>query len=212
MKERFSVWGHFYEKKIAGHSEKLRSRLEIFPLDWEPSRAIFGNPDLIVVMMNPGKSEPLASLENIDGFVPANPDRTQNQIMKLMLDSDGQILHARIINLSDLREKDSAIFRKKLQLYAADESHSIFDSSRKVELKKCFAACGVILFAWGLHPAYHPFAKRVLIASKGKRTLGLTDDGLGYRHPLPRNAAALKHWFESATTQFKNLLLNSPSP
>jgi hypothetical protein len=55
---KFQVWGRFYEAHIAGEPERLRSHLELFPVDWTPAQAIAAPADLVVVMMNPGSSNP----------------------------------------------------------------------------------------------------------------------------------------------------------
>jgi hypothetical protein len=91
------------------------------------------NVDLLVVMMNPGSSEPIEGeglseqLLLSKEYVPKKPDNTQSQIMKV-IESQGY-LTALVINLSDVREPKSTIFARKLkQLSFASigEKHSIF--------------------------------------------------------------------------------------
>ena len=79
-------------------------------------------PDSLVIMMNPGGSEPMKkSVENLytykninlladslksgDDIVKTKPDRTQYQIMRIM--EWQQWSHVRVINLSDIRNPKS---------------------------------------------------------------------------------------------------------
>ena len=220
--QKFAVHGRFYEKPIAGVDEKLRDRLELAPRDWPLSACIEQEPDLLVIMMNPGASRALDSLwdsgpalhavgseEAVGGasFVPAVPDRTQYQIMQLMLmaQSRGRLWqHARVLNLSDLRTPKSGIFIEKLQTYSADDSHSLFSEARK---RQCAALLGnrstPVLCAWGLSPHFVPLARKALAAIAGHPILGLSDDGVLYRHPLPQRYDLQQQWLERMADQME---------
>jgi hypothetical protein len=85
------VYGHYYRARIGpgqdAPKEELRDRLEIAPHDWPLADVDAREPDLLVIMMNPGASRPLHALwdgDNPAGLVPAQPDRTQYQIMRLL--------------------------------------------------------------------------------------------------------------------------------
>ena len=211
---RFAVYGRFYEKKIAGVNEQLRDRLEIAPRDWALSDIVECEPDLLVVMMNPGASRPLEGLWDAgqnDGFVATQPDRTQYQIMRLMLAAQASGLpwtHARILNLSDLRTPRSAVFLEKLNSYSADDSHSLFSTSRLTECRTLFECMSTpVLCAWGLSPKFAPFASSALAATQGHPLLGLTADGLAYRHPLPQRHDLQLQWLAQLKEQLGNARL-----
>lgn len=217
--ERFAVYGRFYDKRIAGVEEQLRDRLEIAPPDWAVGDIIQREPDLLVVMMNPGASKPLNSLWNGadgHGFVPTQPDRTQYQIMQLFLAAQAQGLgwhHARVLNLSDLRTPKSQVFLEKLNRYASDDSHSLFSVSRAQECAALFACVTTpVLCAWGMSPQFAPMARRALAACSGHPLLGLSRDGLAYRHPLPQRYDMQLAWLGQVTAQISNVPASTSSP
>ena len=208
--ERFAVYGRFYEKSIGGVDEQLRDRLEIAPVQWDLQDIVEREPDLLVVMMNPGASKPLATLWQGRGdldFVPTQPDRTQYQIMQLLLAAQGHGLdwhHARILNLSDLRTPKSNIFAEKLDRYVDDDSHSLFSLRRAKECRALFAHVETpVLCAWGLNPRFAELATRALSAARGHIVLGLTADGVAYRHPLPQRFDLQLDWLRQMDVQIQ---------
>jgi hypothetical protein len=227
---QFAVYGRFYQRPIAGVPELLRDRLEIAPHDWPLSDCVTGEPDLLVVMMNPGASRPLATLWDVPetaqkacndsrrtvepvaaqaGFVAAQPDRTQYQIMQLMIAAQAMgknWQHARILNLSDLRTPKSAVFIEKLGAYAEDDSHSLFSAARRQECADLFADQRTpVLCAWGLSPHFASLAKRALASVTGHPILGLTADGVAYRHPLPQRHDLQLQWLADMRLQVASL-------
>ena len=104
--------------------------------------------DALVVMMNPGGSKPKNNLYK-DVLAEAKPDRTHYKIMRLM--DEYKWKKVAVINLSDYIEKKSGRFNSKLK--ELQKSHSIFDSSRKNELKaicKSLKLKAPIILAWGV--------------------------------------------------------------
>jgi hypothetical protein len=210
--ERFAVYGRFYEKCIGGVDEQLRDRLEIAPVDWDLKDVVGRVPDLLVVMMNPGASKPLAALwqgrSDLD-FVPTQPDRTQYQIMQLLLAAQRHGLawqHARILNLSDLRTPKSNIFAEKLDRYADDDRHSLFSLRRAEECRALFGQMETpVLCAWGLNPRFAELALRALVAARGHIVLGLTSDGVAYRHPLPQRFDLQVEWLRQMESQLQKI-------
>lgn len=202
---RFQVWGRFYEATIAGVPERLRSHLELFPVDWTPARAIDAPADLVVVMMNPGSSVPLPSMESHRDFVPTRPDNTQYQILRLLLraQAKGQAWqHARVLNLSDLRTPKSAELFTKLTQYAADNQHSVFSPGRQAELAVALGPANTpVLRAWGLNPALSPWAEKALSVLDKHPGLGVAQGERAYRHPLPQRADFQKAWLDQVTSQ-----------
>lgn len=110
------VVGLFYE--LDGY--RLRKYLDIKRVG-----IVLDEPDLMVVIMNPGSSFPLDGIDNNTVPSEAEPDATQQQIMKVM-DAAG-FDYARILNLSDFRTSDSS---ELYRLLKSDEcslvEHSIF--------------------------------------------------------------------------------------
>lgn len=204
LRERFEVHGCYYEAAFDGRGFELRSHLEIFErgLDWPQVKE--ARADLVAVMMNPGGSRPLRDVDG-DGWAPALPDRTQYQLMKLALlaKERGQpIRHIRVINLSDLRTPKSA------ELFAAlatlsDDRHSIFSDSRTTELRQALGGQrrSPLLRAWGLSRQLASLAEKAIAATCQCRVLGLTNDNLAYRHPLPQRADYQQRWLADMARQ-----------
>lgn len=92
MKNDFKITGLFYEL----NDFKFRKYLNIVRKNSNTE-----NPDLMIVMMNPGSSRPLKEENYLNTESEAIPDRTQDQIMRLM--NNCSFNYARILNLSDLR-------------------------------------------------------------------------------------------------------------
>ncbi len=206
--QQFAVYGRYYEKIISGVPERLRDRLEIAPRRWSLSQVLEHAPDLLVVMMNPGASRPLHALWDAashDGFTEALPDRTQYQIMRLMLVAryaGKNWQHARVLNLSDLRTPQSAELHRKLALYKEDESHSVFSSARQMECAKHFADVRIpVLCAWGLNHQLVPWAQKVIRAVQGHTLYGLSQDGVLFKHPLPQRHDLQQHWLAQIMQQ-----------
>lgn len=209
---RFAVYGRFYERTIAGMPEQLRDRLEIAPHGMPLCDVMRRDPDLLVVMMNPGGSRPLNSLRvpvAAEGFAAAQPDRTQYQIMRCLLRAQAMGLnwqHARVLNLSDLRTPKSAVFVQKLQDYAQDDRHSVFSQARLAERQALFGRLSIpILLGWGLNAAFVDLAGKALAAAQGHPLLGLSDDGVRYRHPLPQRHDFQVMWLDQMAVQIRAL-------
>lgn len=217
VQRHFSVAARYYAKPVAGVPELLRDRLEIVSHELVLAEAILAEPDLLVVMMNPGASRPLDAMwEPVlpSGFVAAQPDRTQYQIMRLMLAASQAGLawrHARVLNLSDLRTPKSAEFIQKLTDYRDDDSHSIFSARRSDERKSLFATLRTpVLFGWGMNAAFGDLARRAIAASIGHPVLGISGDGLLYRHPLPQRHDHQVAWLAEVSAQMQRLSLKTP--
>ena len=201
--QRFSVYGRFYRETFDARPFELRSHLEIF----EPSAAwpavANGDADLVAVMMNPGASRPIAPPDS-RGWAPAVPDRTQYQLMKLALYAQFKglpVRHIRVINLSDLRTPKSAeLFAIMATL--ADDRHSLFSEGRRDELERALGSPNVpVLRAWGLAAPLKELAHSCVSMTASRKVLGLTDNGLQYRHPLPQRADLQQAWLTQLRSQ-----------
>jgi hypothetical protein len=181
----------------------MRSHLEIFDpaLTW--SAVVEADADLVAVMMNPGASRPLAQPDS-RGWAPALPDRTQYQLMKLALGASLRgwpIRHIRVINLSDLRTPKSAVLFDALD-GLADDRHSIFSPSRAAELRRALGSGRApVLRAWGKAKQLGQLAGLALATLKNGPELGLTEDGVHYRHPLPQRFDLQTRWLLDVGSQ-----------
>ena len=204
LRQRFAVHGRFYEADFGGRKLQLRSHLEIFERSMAWPQAAEERADLVAVMMNPGGSRPLDELDG-DGWAPTLPDRTQYQLMKLALlaQAAGQaVRHVRVINLSDLRTPKSAELFATLATLA-DDRHTIFSQRRSQELQRALGQQqpSPLLRAWGLARQLEPLAARAVAGTSHCRVLGLTNDGLTYRHPLPQRADLQQRWLQGMAAQ-----------
>lgn len=193
MNTKFEVTGFFYES----NEYKLRKYLDI-------KRVGTGLciPDLMVVMMNPGSSFPLDGIDNNSVVSEAEPDNTQQQIMKVM--NAASFDYARVLNLSDLRTPDSSELYRFLK---SDESnsvdHSIFSLSRKAELNRLFVKDTPVIFGWGVNRALVPLAKLAIETLCIGNPLGMLklNTKYSYYHPLPRIYAKQLEWVQHVTSQ-----------
>ncbi len=203
LRKRFSVHGRFYRRRFDGRAFELRSHLEIFEQKAEWRGVVAADADLVAIMMNPGASRPTSPPDH-DGWASAVPDRTQYQLMKLALyaSSKGRpIRHIRVINLSDLRTpKSGELFAIMRTL--SDDRHSVFSPQRRDELDRALGAPEVpLLLAWGLAEQLRALARSCIALTGRRKVLGLTDNGLQYRHPLPQRADMQQAWLAKIRAQ-----------
>ncbi len=198
IRDTYEITGFFYENE----GVKCRKYLDI-----KKKEATINTPDLMVIMMNPGGSEPLSGLDDERKPTPTKPDKTQDQIMRVM-ESKG-FTYARILNLSDIRETKSAEFYKKLAPKKETPWHCIFSEQRSGELDKLFVKDTICIVAWGVNYklrglvcAAVTFLKKHKIKCFGNNK---TDTNFHY-HPLPRSKDAQDHWVKSICEKLsKNL-------
>lgn len=193
MSNIFEFKGLFYES----NGYKLRKHLDIRRVGVE-----INEPDLIVVMMNPGSSYPLDGIDN--NFMPseAEPDNTQQQIIRVM--NAVAFNYARILNLSDLRTSDS---RELYRFLRSEESrtveHSIFSPSRHADLAQLFVNGITVIFGWGVNQVLTPLAKQAIEALCISNPIGILKPNTkySYYHPLPRVYAKQIEWVQHVTRQ-----------
>lgn len=188
MSTKFEVAGLFYES----NGYKLRKYLDIKRVGVAPNK-----PDLMVVMMNPGSSYPLNGIDNNSELSEAEPDTTQQQIMKVM--DAAAFNYARILNLSDLRTSDSnELYRFLKSEECSSVEHSIFSPSRKSELARLFVNDVPVIFGWGVNQALIPLAKQAIEILCISNPLGILKPNTrySYYHPLPRIYAKQLEWVQ----------------
>ena len=154
-------------------------------------------PDVMVIMMNPGGSKPLNGDEVSGIETLAKPDKTQDQIMRVMLNCNYE--YARVLNLSDLREPKSNLLYKKIkEMESQGISHSIFHDARVNDLNKLWTKNVPVIFGWGVHYKLKPLALKALIFCNISNPLGIqkTKYPWAYYHPLPPDIRKQKDWIE----------------
>ncbi|MBF0401397.1 MAG: hypothetical protein HQL90_11580 [Magnetococcales bacterium] len=220
LKQLFGVYGDFYQVVWGGQNHGCRSVLELIAharTPSEPNDISALQPDLLVVMMNPGSSKPLAA-----GFVPrlvgsegvgahpvrviTRPDNTQYQIMRVMAAQGWQ--HARVFNLSDLREPKSKQLMQTLAKLASvpgGESHSLFCPARREERERLMGprAATPVLIGWGRDLQLRALAIQCLQVLQGWPIIGLATDeeGIFYAHPSPMMQRHKDQWLTAILGQ-----------
>lgn len=214
LAQRYAAVGRFYEVKSAaepGTPFLCRDRLEIFDVDAGAS-----DSDAVFVMMNPGGSRPCeagrpATLAEAR-MVPAVPDETQYQLMRLMSAFAWQ--RVRVLNLSDLRESSSARLPARIERFAHEnkhDGHSVFSARRRDELSEALTrrAGAPVVLAWGVSPRLKTMAHRALATLRSLEIpaiLGYAHPARrewAYYHPLPRGAAAAFAWCATLDRQIE---------
>ena len=178
MKTQFHITGLFYE--IEGY--KFRKYLNI-----KKKNSLVQHPDIIVIMMNPGASRPLDGIDNNTVESEAVPDRTQNQIMKVM--EACKLQYARVLNLTDLREpRSNKMFLKVLEMDKKGIPHSVFDDRRKEDFESLFIRGVAVLYAWGVGKELKGLAEMAIQRINDNQAVGLKKEGVdwAYYHPLPQ--------------------------
>ena len=165
ISDRYNVTGYFYVEQghlfrkylnIRRKRAGLRRYLNLI-MRWFTD----AEPDLMVVMMNPGSSSPMTGSDDGQVEVAAKPDDTQRQIMKVM--DATSFNYARILNLSDLRDPNSPDFLLALKpLDHAGIAHSIFGPGRESDFDGLFDHSVPVILAWGADDRLKPLARRAL--------------------------------------------------
>ena len=158
MKTDYEITGLFYKIDNC----KCRKYLDI-----KLKSSKIANPDLMVIMMNPGSSYPLDEKDNNTKPSLAKPDKTQNQIVKVMQNTSHE--YARILNLSDLRTSNSNELYKFLKSKESKSiSHTIFDDNRIEDFNSLFIKDVPVIYAWGVNSALKEYAKLAIKPSRWK--------------------------------------------
>lgn len=193
MKNNFKIDGLFYKN----NNHLCRKYLDIKRSDLKDIQ-----PDLMVVMMNPGSSKPEDRNDNNTSISKAVPDKTQNQIMKIM--NDCNFSYARILNLSDIREPKSGVFYSKLN--ELDKiPHSIFSNERIEDFETLFVKEVPVIFAWGVNKNLISLAMIAVERINEKEPFGILKEGaaFAYYHPLPQNYYAQEKWCKDIIHQIQ---------
>lgn len=223
LKKSYQVNGHFYTVTLE-NKEFLdcRSVLEITEKESTPSdiNALSNkNPDAIFIMMNPGSSTPIKSVNNTIArkdinklkvsLVPTKPDVTQYQVMRVMHYCKWS--HVRVLNISDMRDPKSGKFTERfidIEKRTNFIEHSIFSYQRSSELKSKLTANSNIhiICAWGVSTDLDPLINRCLKKVNINHVKGLLKQNSNdkYFHPLPTLQKDKELWVNNMVTLLKS--------
>tara|TARA_R110002126_G_scaffold142546_5_gene288469 strand:- start:29827 stop:30417 length:591 start_codon:yes stop_codon:yes gene_type:complete len=196
MKNQFKITGFYYEEL----GFKFRKYLDIKNI-----KSACKTPDLMVIMMNPGSSRPLDSIDNNTKESEAVPDNTQSQIMKVMLNCNLQ--YARVLNLSDLREAKSNIFYTRIKdMENAGIPHSIFNENRQDDFNQLWVDNTTVIYGWGVSNKLKPLALKAIEACSAPTPYGILKAGTNwaYYHPLPPIHSKQVDWVNNVSKQILN--------
>lgn len=216
------IYGHFYQfddtrKPYAGRSTLEIVRTPTLGVD----NVLSAIPDILVIMMNPGSSEPrdpdfspqtvadAACIHQNALLVDTIPDDTQCSILQLM--ERKSLNHVRVLNLSDVRERTSANLLKQLTKEKKENlgicGHSIFSEERNHERQlRLQARLRLAVLAWGQDPRLRCLAQGCVNALPrcyerlGQRTHHC--DHHLYVHPWQRDARARAKWIDVIVEQW----------
>jgi hypothetical protein len=196
MKTQFKITGLYYE--IQGY--KFRKYLDV-----QKKNSSQKSPQLICLLMNPGGSKPIDGVDDNTVESEAIPDRTQSQIMKVMLNAGFE--YARVLNLSDVREPKSNVFYKKMaELDTKGIAHSIFDESRKDDFNNLWVSGIPVIFGWGVSHKLKKLALKAMAVCNVQKPYGVQKPGVvhGYFHPLPPIYSKQQEWVKEVSKQLKS--------
>lgn len=219
LKSKFDVFGHFYSVQVGPKKcVECRSVLEIVETAHAPKKTAAlssRKPDAVFIMMNPGSSRPLTEVDNrihaksihelAVSLVPTKPDTTQYQVMRVMHYCEWR--HVRVLNLSDLRCPQSAVFFKQFKGLEKDhlfDAHSVFSDRRADELTLKLPSGIPVIRAWGVSPHLGPLIGRCLSRlTKAKLVRGLLKEGTTnkFLHPLPSLQSQKVEWINRMVEQ-----------
>lgn len=134
----------------------------------------------------------------------AEPDNTQYQIMRLM--SKFNVKHTRILNISDVREPKSKLFRKRVSKIRYDNIlyHSVFSDARAKEFERLVSRNSLYLLAWGVNSKLKALANQAYRKVKLMNTCGKLKVDNFYYHPLPQVKSKQIEWLRDIEEIIQN--------
>lgn len=222
LRDRFGVYGYFYDIKVGKTYLPCRSVLEIIDHDSTPmalDSILTRTPEAYVIMMNPGSSRPMdktyrpVKVDNSKDIwrartlTPTMPDITQYQIMKLAIFFGYQ--HVRILNISDLRQPKSPVFFEQVRQLAGTgfgDGHSLFSRGRRAECKALMCDTGVpVVLGWGRDVTLLPLAQQCLAGISGWRKYGVAvnQENTLFAHPSPMQQKHKSRWLINISESIK---------
>lgn len=217
LKNSYNVVGRFYDLETDLKIEKCRSLLTITDISCNNKN---NQDELLVVMLNPGGSQPadenyiIRKLKKNEinriseiPLVKTKPDIAQYQIMRLM--NLKKIKKAKIINLWDVRNTKSKEIIDKVKNKSMDLDHitSIFCKEREGELKDCIHNNPIIILGWGNIKTQNDIAKKVkdkLSNNSGKIYCVTSDSNNFVYHPSPPSQKYKERWLNEIIKNLQN--------
>lgn len=210
LKPHFEIKSHFYNLDLGDYILPCRSLLEIKRTNNLFSDTSDSIPDIVVVMMNPGSSIPREEGFIIPMYTPddyrkgvdkprilTRPDNAQYQIMRLMQHNKWDFV--RVLNLSDMRNGNSANMRKDFK--EAEErdpqnTHCITSKGREAELVESLETkTNSIIAAWGDIPELYQSAEIML--AQPKKIIGIPrENGISFRFASPLMKKMKLEWLD----------------
>ena len=208
----FSSEAVFYRLEVKSESHLCRSVAAIHRKELY-TEAI----DALFVLLNPGKCLPVEGEESVSiltgdinmlPMVPAVPDNTMHQMMRLMERMEWN--HVQVINLTDLRTGKFEEYAEKQALMAryGDSRHTIFSSDRYPELLDRAESAEVIIAGWGTKSQIKPVAieaNSLLWEIKEVKGLRYKEHPL-YYHPFPWLQTKCAMWLDNMEEQLKKMV------
>lgn len=219
LKKRFTCFGHFYELEfMGGERAQCRSVLEIVDTSVPqetPADISEMEPDVVVIMMNPGSSHPKdiyhmdkeisypqSSTSMRKDLVLTQPDNTQYQVMRVAVSQGWK--HIRVLNLSDLRDPKSGSFIQKAEALGGimgGTTHSMFCSERFEECTHALKRKSntPIMLGWGQDLGLLPLVQQCLNRIEGEPTCTVESavHPLLNAHPSPMLQSKKLLWLET---------------
>lgn len=195
MRDSYEIRGCFYSLKGWNCRRYLDIRRKDIPRQ---------EPDLLVVMMNPGQSKPVGGILDIE--TEAVPDRTQRQIMQVM-DICG-FEYCRILNLTDIQEtKSKNLFAILVKPSTQKVAHSIFDPRRRKEFFRLYPKKAKVVLAWGVADELTELARLAEERIGDVAVFGLRKENgkTAYYHPLPPSYPKQQEWVREITKQLNTM-------
>ncbi len=158
-------------------------------------------PELVVVMLNPGSCGE-HDLIVYDKEIPVKADATLYRVQGFMREQG--LKWARVLNLSDIREKSSQQFFRMLGPIGDGQipEHSLFHPYRAEELNNYVPGKTPFLFAWGLDARCRKLATSVVARIKEHGYPIVNEQGPHY-HPLVWPTDTIPVWQKTANEAYR---------
>ena len=205
----FQTEGSFYKLDVRGEVQICRSLAVIRRIG-----SLQGEADALFVLLNPGKSLPVAGEDSIPllsgaigqlPLLPATPDNTLYQLMRLMERMNWNAVQ--VINLTDLRTGKFEEYKEKQEFMKTqrDRRHSIFSFERCNELLDRLEETDAVIAGWGTKSAIIPAAEKAFpllwelgdVYGVAHKTRPL------YYHPFPWIQGKCVDWLDYMEEQLK---------
>ncbi|MGE6487427.1 hypothetical protein [Paenisporosarcina sp. NPDC076898] len=203
LKEKYIVWGQFFQLTIANDCAWMRPEARIerrqntSTINSKKQRT-----DAVIVMLNPGSCKPIIGSQ-FGEWTEAMPDKTQFQLMRLMEHMSWNEI--KIVNLSDVCEGNSNEFSGLLKKCKdAGVVHSRFANDSVSEWSKVISSADRLLYGWGEKPeakkmanAYGLLDLDTMLTTYGKKPIAVWHPVKGYpKHPYPWIPERCEAWLE----------------